>query len=320
LEVTATIQYNGKDISADLFPLLESLTYTDNVEGESDELVITVADPDGRWRGAWYPDQGATLTATITADGVTLDCGSFEIDEIEFSGAPDRVQIRALAAGVTKAFRTKRSASYENETLEGIAKRIATAYGLGIKGTIRPVKIGRRTQHRTKDLRFLHELALEFGYVFTVTGRNIVFTDVETIEGAAPVLTINRADMLGYSFRDKVLETYSGAVVKYTNPETNETVTGDKSATATSPDTIEIRTRAEDSTQAAEKARAALHFANTKKVEASFGMPGNTRLYAGANVQIADFGAKISGKYHILRTTHAYSRGGYTTDIQAKKL
>lgn len=46
------LQYDNKDITADMSPFLQELTYTDNLEGESDSLDIRLEDADGRWISA----------------------------------------------------------------------------------------------------------------------------------------------------------------------------------------------------------------------------------------------------------------------------
>lgn len=95
------LQYDNKDITADISPLLQELTYTDNLEGESDSLDIRLEDADGRWISAWYPQHGDTITAQLGYTGSPLlACGVFEIDEIELEGPPDTVIAKALAVRV----------------------------------------------------------------------------------------------------------------------------------------------------------------------------------------------------------------------------
>ena len=97
----ARILYGQKDISSDISPYLISVSYTDRLSGESDELELRLEDTDGRWRGDWYPGKGDALTVSIGYAGQELvSCGSFEIDEIELSFPPDEVSIRALATGI----------------------------------------------------------------------------------------------------------------------------------------------------------------------------------------------------------------------------
>jgi len=102
-----TVLYAQKDVTSDLSACLLSLTYTDYLTGQSDELELELEDVDGRWKNAWYPGKGDTLTVALGWNGQDLvDVGTFQIDEIEFAGGPSTVTIRALAAGIGKSLRT----------------------------------------------------------------------------------------------------------------------------------------------------------------------------------------------------------------------
>ena len=48
----ALVKYDGKDISNDLEPYLKSISYTDNMSGEADDLQITLMDKDGLWQSS----------------------------------------------------------------------------------------------------------------------------------------------------------------------------------------------------------------------------------------------------------------------------
>ena len=41
-QIRAQILYDNKDISADITPYLKTLSYTDNLSGEADDLSITL--------------------------------------------------------------------------------------------------------------------------------------------------------------------------------------------------------------------------------------------------------------------------------------
>ncbi|ECK5020304.1 phage protein D, partial [Salmonella enterica] len=114
--------YNQKDITHDVSVYVTSVTYTDKLSGESDEIQVDLEDSEGRWRDAWYPGKGDTLTLYMGCVGENLrECGTFSVDEIELSGPPDNVSLRGLATSVTAALRTKNSQGFENTTLAAIA-------------------------------------------------------------------------------------------------------------------------------------------------------------------------------------------------------
>ena len=89
------VSYNGKDISADLQQYLKSVSYTDNMSGEADDLQLTLEDKAGLWQSAWMPKKGATLDVSIRHINAGAEqvvrFGLFEIDEITSSGMPSEV-------------------------------------------------------------------------------------------------------------------------------------------------------------------------------------------------------------------------------------
>ena len=48
--ILTIIKYNNKDISADISKYLKSISYTDNLSGEADDLQKTLEDKAGLWQ------------------------------------------------------------------------------------------------------------------------------------------------------------------------------------------------------------------------------------------------------------------------------
>lgn len=67
----ALIAFEGVDISAELAPYLMSLTYTDNEEGEADDLRLELQDRDGIWMQKWLNDtiDAAASAADFSTEG-----------------------------------------------------------------------------------------------------------------------------------------------------------------------------------------------------------------------------------------------------------
>lgn len=317
------VSYNGKIISGPLAAQLLSITYTDKTAGEADELEIEIEDSNGNWRRGWYPDKGATLVARIGWPGKLLSCGEFEVDEVAQTGPPSVVSIRGLAAGLTKSVRTKRSKAFENQTLGQIAGHFAKQHGLTIVGNIRPVTIERCTQSQSRDLKFLKKLAKEYGYVFSLRGKQLVFTDIYSLEGSNPVVTLNEADIVSYSFIDKRTDTYEGAELRYHNPKHRRTIKARHAAgtSDTSGDTLIVRRKSENQTQATAQAKAALHWANRRSTECSITLEGRPEIVAGVVVRLsAEFG-RVGGLYYVETSTHRVGRGtGYETSFNGKRV
>ncbi|WP_406850629.1 hypothetical protein WH390_02055 [Candidatus Arsenophonus nilaparvatae] len=118
------------------------IRFTDQLSGQSDELTVELEDSAGRWRGAWYPGKGDTLSLALGRVGTPLrPCGTFSIDEIELSGPPDTVSLRGLSASVTTALRTRSYRAFEQTSLAAIARRIAQKHHLTLEGQIAPLPL-----------------------------------------------------------------------------------------------------------------------------------------------------------------------------------
>lgn len=321
---TYTVLYNNKNITKDISAHLVHLSYSDKVAGESDELELQLEDADLLWQNDWYPDKGAKISAVIEQDGYQLNCGEFTIDEIENTGdnsSGDTVTIKALAAPITKKMRTKRSSAHENKTLREIANTIAAKHGFTVQGTIENIVISRATQYQETDLHFLHRLAGDFGYVFSVRSGMLIFTSVYELEAKAHILTLDKTELTTWSLKDKTTEVFKKATVRYHNSAKNkleEADTENEDIEFAKEDTIDLKTKAENKDQALAKSKAALHKHNSHEKSGSISMPGNTLVVSGINMELTGMG-NLSGIQHVLTSTHSIDRsGGYTTTAEIK--
>jgi phage protein D len=87
-----------------------------------------------------------------------------------------------------------------------------------------------------------------------------------------------------------------------------------------SADELKINVRAESDSQAKLKADAALDKANEDQTGATLTLYGTTKLMAGINAQLSDFG-RMDGKYTITQSRHRFSRSsGYSSEAEAKRV
>lgn len=326
------ILYNGKNITEDVSKFLLSLTYTDKEHGESDDIELEFEDVDGLWRGPWYPEKGGQLDVTIGYVDQTLHCGIFDIDEIELSGPPDVVKVKGIAAGIAQALRTKRSKAHEKKTLREIANTIASDHGFSVTGTIPDVRFDRITHHKETDLSFLRRISMDYGCVFSIRNKQMIFSTFDSLEDRSASAEIDRLDLAQYSFKDKTTGTFKDAKVSYHNPKEKKVVTtlyatkqeqnadGYAYSQIGSPDTKTVYTKAENKQQAELKAKAHLHKQNSNQQEGSISIEGNPVIVAGNNFTITGMG-KLSGIWHIKSSKHAISRSeGYTTEAEIKRV
>jgi uncharacterized protein len=325
--VTYTVLYNNKNITTDIGNDVISIDYTDKIKGESDELSITLNDAEGKWKGPWYPEKGATLELQIEQDGSVLNAGVFKIDEIAASGSTsgDVVTIKALAASITQKLRTAQTYAHENKTLREIATTIAAALGLTVLGTIKDIRIGRQHQYRETALQFLNRIGSLYGYIFSVRGGQLIFTYYEDIENRTPSLTYNKSDLTGYDFKDTTAKVYRLAQVKHHSSKKKKvvqhiSVENKQIYTTVKNDDLELRVRAENEQQAEAIAKYALYKHNSKSQEGNISGPGNILFLSGNCCNINGFGA-FDGRWHIQQSQHSINRdGGYTISGSVKKV
>lgn len=324
---TYSVLYNGKDISVDISHSLISMTYEDKVSGEADELEITLEDKMGRWQNEWYPQKGAYLTVKVGISGENLDCGVFQIDEIGFAGPPDQVTIKGLSTGFYGKLRTKKGYAHENKTLSEIIRSIAAKIKYNVIGNIENIRIGRSTQNRETDLQFIHRLASNYGYNFTIKGKNLVFIKQTELEARNTSLSIDKTQVTGWGFKDKTSQIFKGTEIKFHNPNANEVIRSIRPASfidqeedySSQLDTLELRDKVENEEQANVMASAFIHKTVSLQQTGTFETTGNVLLISGNNIDLTGFGA-LSGIWHILTSTHNLSSSGYSTGVEIKRI
>lgn len=313
------IEYNQKDITTDVSNQVLNIEYTDFEHGQSDEITITFEDTQKLWQGSWIPSKGDSLRVFIGYEGEKLlNCGVFEIDEIEFATPPDILTVKALATGITKALRQNNSVAYENKTLKQIASEIAQKHSLTLVGEIEDVRVERITQNQERDLTFLKKLAEQYGYIFKIAEGNLVFYKTEKLTGADAAKILYRTDLSRISLTEKTSKNYKAVTVTYHNPKTGKKITATaKNEKCVKGDTLKITERCENKQQALLKAKAALAKGNNT-IEGSIDLVGTPNLIAGLNIELKDLGY-FSGKYHITQTRHFIDRtSGYGTSLEVK--
>ncbi len=317
------LKYEGKDVTADLLPVVLSLSYTDKLSGESSDLDIDIMNYQRIWMKDWIPTKGDKLQCQFKYDGIpeVLNCGGFEVDDFEYSGAPDKLRLSALATAITGKLREKNTKSYEKTTLKQVASDVASRNGLKLMGEIKDVKIERITQNEQSDLEFVTKLADEYGYLTKVENGQLIFYDLDKMKEAPAALTLSDAQIKSYRITSQAQGTYSAAEIKYQNPGQKKLIEHKETDPSIKKgDTLKVKGRAESKAQAIEKCKAALKKANDGETKMEVDVEGDYRCVAGVNVQIVGYG-RFDDKYQIEQATHKLSKStGWTTNLTLKKI
>lgn len=320
------LTYQQRNITRNVTQQLLSLTYTDYLTGQADNLAVELEDTQGKWRDQWYPGHGDSLALSIGWDGQPLrTLGRFEIDEVELNGPPSTVTLHGLGTGIKAALRTTRHHAYENTTLAAIAQQIATRQGLQLIGNIRPIHLDRLTQ-QDADLTFLRNLAAEYDYAFKITGQRLVFHAIGELSNAAPVATLVLQDLSRVNLRDQIKTVPQAVALKHKDPASKQLITytlvngetivapSSTQKTATSGDTHKSRKRSASIEESTAKATAELAKANRERTSGSWAAMGMPNLVSGNVVTLAAAG-QLGGRYLITSSQHRITRtGGYTVD------
>lgn len=317
-----TVFYNGKDISTTVDKYLESFQYTDPASGESDSLSITLGNWDNNWLAGWFPDKGATLSARVHAyhwtrpgEILKLQCGTFSLDDISFSGTPDVMNMGAISAPASEAFKeTERTKTWEDVTIEQMATDIASRYDLTLAYDAETIKIAVVEQSGAADSSFLENICKDYGLSLKVYSNKLVIFDREKYKKKPAVKTISKGEMLSYTFNTTLTGTYTGGELVYTNKNGQEVTY----KTGSGPRILKSNVSAETAAEAKRKLDAAIAEANHSETTLSFSTMGQPLLVAGQTINITGLGV-ANGKYYIDKATHNVGEA-YTTAFECSKV
>lgn len=332
------VTYNGKDISADLQQYLKSVSYTDNMSGEADDLQLTLEDRQGLWQASWMPEKGATLDVSVNViDAGTeqvVRFGLFEIDEITSSGMPSEVCIKAVSVPDNNNLRgVERTRSWEKAELKSIANDIAGGAGLELLYDAKDYNptIDRAEQSEQSDLSFLYKLCADHGLALKICNNQLVIFDEADYEAADAVAQLLKPGNIAadgaktikhlkrYSLSSKVRDVYKACHVKYQEGKDKQKI----EATFTAPDktdgkTLEVNEQVSSIADAERLAKKRLREKNSAEISGSFDIIGCPELAAAAVIQLSGFGV-FDGKYILTQVRHEIGSGGYTTSVDMRR-
>ena len=338
----ADVAFQGVNITKSIRPYFLSLTYTDNEEGEADDLQLRLQDREQIWQEKWLEDMvnaAASGQFKIQADivqenwkgggkDIRLPCGEFELDSVEASGPPSVVVVKSTALPFSSSVRqTKKTKAWESYSLRGIANEIAGANGLGCmyESSLSP-SYDRVEQSKQSDIKFLERLCKDAGLSLKATDKTLVVFDQADYEKRPPARTIRKGrDYLSYSLRTSTADTqYASCRVSYSDPLTGKCVEGaaqvdDYDEDAKNNQQLEITAKVSSSGEAKAIAEKRLRLHNKFSKTCKFVFPGDPALLAGNTVELAGWGA-FDGKYLINQAVHKLDGGGYTTTINIRRV
>lgn len=315
------VTLDGKNLSSKLAPRLISLTINECRGDEADMLDIVLNDSDGQLA---LPSRGAVLAVSMGWAGQPLvDKGTFTVDEVEHSGSPDILTLRARSASMTKNMGTRQEKSWHGQTLGGIVKAIAGKHSLKpvVGNKLAAIMIPHIDQTHESDMAFLTRLAKRYDAVMTVKEGNLLFMPIgqgETASGKKlPVIAITRKDGDQHRYHVADRENYEGVRAYWHNGKKGkrkEVIVGGEvnRNTKTLPETY--------ATEAEAKAAATSEYKRVKRGQAVMGYTlalGRPEIRPELQVSVSGFKPEINATaWLVQRASHTISDGGLSTSLE----
>lgn len=213
------IVLDGKDLTPKLSGRLVDLSLIDNRGFTADTLNITLDDSDGKLA---FPRRGVSISVFLGWQGQPLvDKGSFVVDGVTHSGAPDKLTISAKSADLRSGLAEKKEKSWRGKTIAEMVQAIAAANDLPprVSPTLAKEVVAHMDQTNESDVNLLARLAEEYNAIATVKKGMLLFMplgEAQTATGIPfPTTTITRGSGDSHSFTIEERDTYTAVVAYY---------------------------------------------------------------------------------------------------------
>lgn len=314
---------NGVDLSSRVNPRIIDLTLTEKRGDEADTLDLTIHNHDGQLAP---PKAGKVLTLALgweSGDDVLpgmVNKGSFRIDEVERSGPPDIITIRARSADLTGDYRTRRTKSWVDTTLGTIIQTIAGENGFSsrITGELAAIPIKAIEQAGKSDMAFVRDLGRRYDAVATVKAGTLIFMPLgssTTPSGKAlPTLRLSKVDGWNWTFRHEERTGADGASAEYHDQDAGRRKTVATSGTKPKKLKKVYASKADAEKAAKTAADKAKRTAYSFSYDLAFGDPAIT---PSMPVQLQGWDSEIDGmKWLVGEVTTRFGAGGLVTAIK----
>ncbi len=258
-----------------------------------------------------------------------LDTGLFELDSVSCDGMPSTVTIKATGLPFTAAIRqTKKSRAWEEYNLTGIAEELANTNGMTCMYLADPDPYYARVeQYQTSDIEFLKQLCHDAGLSLKATNKAIVIFEQADYEAKDAAITVRRGGGLYTRYKLSMSTAgtqYASCRIYYNDPATGKCIEGtayceDYDSSKDTNQQLVLCRKVGSIGEAKALAEKNLRLHNKFARTVQLTMTGDTRLLAGVNIQMEDWGG-WDGKYIITQAKHSVGSSGYTTVINARRV
>ena len=321
-QVQYQLVVNGRDISQTVRPLLISLQLRESRGEEADQLDITLDDSQGNLT---LPPVGAIVALQLGYRHTGMvDKGSFTVDEIEHTGAPDVVALRCRSAELRSTLRQRASRSWHDTTLGQIVRDVAAKNKLQAKvdAALDSKKVQHIDQTNESDVHFLTRLGRQHDAVATVKKGRLVFLAIGSTKNAAgqelDAITLTRADGDRHRYHCAARDSYTGVRAQWHDKgeaEKKAAIAGTEGNLKTLRDSYATQADARAAAQA-ELGRIE-RGAATLEITLAIGQPA---LMVQTPVNVRGFKPEIDGTDWLCKTVeHSLDNSGLSTRMELER-
>ena len=311
---------DNQNITARLSDRLLSLTVSDQKGYRSDTVEVRLDDRDGRIE---LPRKGAELDVALGYEERGLAAmGLYTVDEVELSGAPDTLTIRAKAASRRKSLKQHQTRAWHDTTLGDLVTTIAAAHNLDprVGETLRSIPIPHLDQTEESDLHLLTRLGKQYDSVAKPVRNYLLFVPSGQTRSATgktiPTITIHRNETRDYRITLADRGRYQAVKAHW-----HDTNTGERreASTGQGKPIYTLRHSYPDEARARDAARAKLKALSRGLATLKFSLnSGNPLVVAEAKLTLEGFRDGMNGPWIATQVTHELDTNGLTTRVEAE--
>lgn len=320
---TYQITLDGEDITPAFKPYLVQLSLTEKRSDEADQLDLTFTDAKGTLN---IPRKGVTLSLALGYKHEQLvSKGTFIVDEVEYSGPPDQLTMRARSAKFTGALRRSREQSWHNMTIRQIVETIASRNALqnSIDAGLANKLVDHIDQTGESDIAFLARLGRMYDAVATVKNETLLFlstSNTKTSKGASlPQISLARRDTQSFTYTAADRDSYTGVRAFYSDKNAADK----KSVLIGTDENVKELPDLHESQKAAKEA-AESEYKNIERSTATMSITlstGRPELMPQTPISVSGFKQQINEtKWLTVSVSHTFSNSsGLITSLELEK-
>ena len=315
---TFKLEASGKDITNTIKQNLISLNFTDKEGNESDEISFALFGIYAK------PVFGDKLKLWLGYENELYLCGTFSVQTTSRDYKANTTEVRATAVNFASPAKEKKRRSWENTTLFGIAKKIASANALYLKTSGSDQHIASVIQDNVSDREFLYDLCVKFGFLMAVKNNTIIITAKDAKGDASqtsntsknenlPTFTLNLTDLYSLEITEANRNSYTAVIVEWQDIEAGK-VKSIKVGSADQVYKMQIAQPKSDN-EAFKQAEAKLNELQRGGINGRCSCEGKN-IIAGGKLKFSGVSGLEANEFSIKEVSHKLSTSGYEIDIE----